>query len=215
MERVFDYVPRLVEANKGHRVEIISTERSAFWTPGKVLDQGQEGACVGFGTTAEYGASPVRGMISDYLALSTYRRAKEIDEWEGVDYEGTSVRAGMLVGRERGWWDGFKWAFNLTELKAALLLGPVVLGLEWRENMYEAPGGIVDIGGEVVGGHCILLTGYSTNYSGRGPTFRWRNSWGATYGINGNAYISQDNLNRVLFEAGGEAAVPIGRKLTV
>lgn len=213
MERILDYVPRLVEANKDHRVGLAATETAVWWTGGKVLDQGAEGACVGFGTTGEYGASPVRGSISDYLALTVYRRAKEIDEYEGIDYSGTSVRAGMLVGREKGWWDGFKWAFNMDELKSALRIGPVVIGVNWYESMYEAPKGIVRISGEIIGGHCLLLTGYSPNYSGRGPTFRWRNSWGMNYGINGNGYISQDNLNNLLFVAGGEAAVPVGRKI--
>lgn len=213
MERVLDYIPRLIAANKDHRIELSPAETSIFWNPGKVLDQGREGACVGFGTTGEYGASPVRGTISDYLALQVYRRAKEIDEFEGVDYEGTSVRAGMLVGREKGWWDGFKWAFSIDELKAALRLGPVVLGVDWYESMYDAPKGIVTISGEKVGGHCILLTGYSPNYNRRGPAFRLRNSWGASWGTNGNAYISQKDLSMILFEAGGEAAVPIGRKL--
>ena len=196
-----DYVPRLVEANKDHRVTVAPVEKAVFWTPStKVLDQGQDGA------------SPVRGMVSDYLALQVYRRAKEIDEWEGVDYDGTSVRAGMLVGREKGWWEGFKWAFNMTELKAALRFGPVVLGVEWYDSMYEAPGGRVVIDGPMVGGHCVLLTGYSPNYNRRGPMFRWRNSWGKSYGINGNAYIKPADLERILFVAGGEAAVPVGRK---
>jgi len=213
MERVLDYVPRLVAANKDYRVEAAPKETSVWWTGGIVLDQGAEGACVGFGTTGEYGASPVRGKISNSLASSVYDRAKEVDEFEGVDYEGTSVRAGMLVGREKGWWTGFKWAFNTDELKTALHTGPVVLGLEWREQMYEAPKGIVSIDGPVVGGHCILLTGYTPNYNGRGPTFRWRNSWGPSYGLNGNGYIAVNDLDEVLFKTGGEAAVPVGRKL--
>lgn len=208
-----DYVPRLVAENKNYRVSLSPSEMSTFWKTGKVLDQGEEGACVGFGTVGEYGASPVRGAISDYLALQVYRRAKEIDEWEGVDYEGTSVRAGMLVGREKGWWEEFNWAFNMDELKSALRLGPVVLGVEWYDSMYEAPNGIVTVEGPVAGGHCILLTGYSPNYNRRGPMFRWLNSWGSAYGINGSAYIRPDDLKKVLFDAGGEAAVPVGRKM--
>jgi Papain family cysteine protease len=231
-ERIFDYVPRLDERNLAYRVGAISglvdTERFRYWNPGVVLDQGSEGACVGFGCTAEALASPVRWRPVDpdtpgpwaHLnpaqrgAQEVYRRAKEIDEWEGVDYEGTSVRAGMLVGRERGWWEGFRWALNMTELRAALELGPVVIGVEWRESMYEAPGGWLQASGPVVGGHCILVTGYSPRRRlGKLDVraYRLRNSWGSEWGVNGSAYISAAELEYILFGAGGEAAVPVDR----
>lgn len=232
VERTFDYRPRLIEANRAFRVgsivPMVDTTKPRYWTPGVVLDQGTEGACVGFGCTGEALASPSRWRPVDpdtpgpwaHLnpaqrgAFEVYRRAKEIDEWEGVDYDGTSVRAGMLVGRERGWWDGFRWALNMTELRAALELGPVVIGIEWREGMYEAPEGRLSIRGRVVGGHCILITGYTAKHPKfNAPAYRLRNSWGKEWGVNGSAYIRAADLDFILFEAGGEAAVPVGRKL--
>jgi hypothetical protein len=230
--RTFDYVPRLVEANRAFRIRAGAqpwlTERSRYWVPGlSVLDQGTEGACVGFGCTGEAMASPVRQRFpkvkmtdgatwrdaAEMIARKVYKEAQQIDEWEGVAYEGTSVRAGMLVGRERGWWDGFSWAFTMDELRTALETGPVVLGVLWTEGMYEAPGGRLAVTGPVVGGHCILATGYSANWRGGGPHYRLRNSWGRSWGVNGSAYIQAGHLNKILFEEGGEAAVPTGRKL--
>jgi hypothetical protein len=225
-DRTFDYVPRLVEANLPYRMGATDPallDRSRFWVPGPVLDQGREGACVGFGCTAEYLASPVRGRPpaldsqpnlpavrrAELLARDVYLSAQRIDAWEGEAYEGTSVRAGMLVGRERGWWTGFRWAMSMAELRAALELGPVVVGVEWREGMYRAPGGVVTVDGRVVGGHALLITGYSA----RRRAWRWRNSWSRSYGVNGSAYIRHDDLDSVLFRAGGEAAVPVGRRL--
>jgi hypothetical protein len=215
--RTFDYIPRLDPRNEAHRVTaapVDLTLRSRYWTPGiTVLDQGQEGACVGFGVAAEAAASPVRVRhVTDALAQQVYRRAKEVDEWEGVSYDGTSVRAGMLVGRDRGWWAGFRWAFNMRELRAALEDGPVVIGVTWLSEMYEAPGGIVTVAGQEVGGHCLLLTGYSPRHGPlRRPAYRWRNSWSKSYGTGGSAYVDVADLNRILFAAGNEAAVPIGR----
>jgi hypothetical protein len=143
-----------------------------------------------------------------------YNRAKEIDEFEGVNYDGTSVRAGMLVARERGWCTGFKWAFNMLELRTALESGPVVIGVEWREDSYDTqPNGDLRVGGPVAGGHCVVVTGYSPNYAGRGARYRLRNSWGASFGINGNCYIKPDDLDSILFRSGGEAAIPVGRHL--
>lgn len=213
--RTFDYYPRLDPRNNQYlvrdapRAATPNWERSVWWTGGAVLDQGREGACVGFGCSGEYGASPVRGKISDELGMTIYRRAKEIDEWEGVDYDGTSVRAGMLVGREHGWWPGFRWGKNVAEILQGLQnWGPVVVGVEWREGMYDTDeNGLVEVSGDVVGGHCLVITGYSRNYGGKGRRFRWRNSWNLGYGKRGNGYISPDDLDAVCFGSGGEAAV--------
>lgn len=214
---ILDYVPRLVDANRAYRVTAAPRDlnlQSRFWTPGAVVtDQGTEGACVGHGVVNEHMASPVRGKLfnPNATALHAYREAQKIDEWEGESYDGTSVRAGMLVGRQRGWWSGFSWAFNMAELRALLETGPVVIGVDWRSSMYTAPGGRVNIDGYIVGGHCLLLTGYTPNWNRQGPHYRWRNSWGASYGVNGNAYIAAGDLYRILFAAGGEAAAPAGR----
>jgi len=82
-----------------------------------------------------------------------------------------------------------------------------------RESMFTpASNGDWLVNGPSVGGHCCLVTGYSPNYSGRGPRYRIRNSWGLDWGKGGNAYIAPDALDRILFKAGGEAAVPVGRK---
>lgn len=214
--RVFDYMPRLDHRNLPYRMAAAGDlGRSRFWSPSvQVLDQGREGACVGHCVTHEYGASPVRGKVSNSLAYDVYKRAQQLDPWPGEDYEGTSVRAGMLAGRERGWWTGFRWALSMPELRAALDLGPVVIGVDWYEGMYDAPGGIVRPTGRVVGGHCLLVTGYTPRHRGiRGPAWRLRNSWGKTWGANGTAYIPAADLAQILFAAGGEAAVPVGRAL--
>lgn len=221
-----DYVPRLVEANRDYRVsvgmlqQVFLEKLPRYWQPGRVItDQGQEGACVGFGVVNEAMASPNRQLRSyrstdaDRVSHEVYNAAKTIDEWEGVDYEGTSVRAGMLVGRQQGWWEGFRWAMNMAELRAALEEGPVVLGIDWTEDAYDAPKGVLKFTGEVVGGHCILATGYKPYHPAfRGPAYRLRNSWGKDWGVNGSAYCSALELQAVLFTAGGEAAVPVGRK---
>lgn len=222
-DRLFDYVPRLDPRNKDHRVTISADPsqlltQPRWWTGGTVLDQGREGACVGFGCVQEALGSPIRvrfpGRDLNQLASEYYHRCKEIDEWEGVDYDGTSVRAGMLVGRERKHWTGFKWSFNMVEFRQQLENGPIVIGIEWTEEMYDTlPNGDVKTGGQVVGGHCLLVNGYSPNYNGRGPRYRWRNSWTKRYGVNGNGYIEPARLEERVYGAGGEAAVVEGRHL--
>jgi hypothetical protein len=169
--------------------------------------------CIGHGVAHEAAASPVRVRgIDETVAHAVYKRAQQLDPWPGEAYEGTSVLAGMKVGQERGWWSGYRWAMSMAELRAALEEGPVVIGVEWRDGMYKAPGGVVTATGRVVGGHALLVTGYTPRHRTlKAPAYRWRNSWSESYGVRGNAYISADDLYEILFAAGGEAAVPVGR----
>jgi hypothetical protein len=62
-------------------------------------DQGSEGACVGFGISRMM-THLNGGKLYD--ARWIYREAQKVDEWPGEAYEGTSVRAGLDVLRERG-----------------------------------------------------------------------------------------------------------------
>jgi hypothetical protein len=67
-----------------------------------ILDQGQEGACTGFGlaTVANF-LLRTRKIIPDNKNVSPrmfYEMAKRYDEWPGEDYEGSSARGAM-----KGW----------------------------------------------------------------------------------------------------------------
>jgi hypothetical protein len=61
-------------------------------------DQGREGSCVGFG------CSRMSSLVNRkrYDARWLYLEAQKVDEWPGEAYDGTSVRAGMDVLRDRG-----------------------------------------------------------------------------------------------------------------
>src|SRR5215203_5959800 len=70
------------------------TSGKALWANPIQLDQGREGACVGFGWTGFLNAKPVKHEYGNQMGFDVYRRAQEIDERPGEDYLGTSVRAG-------------------------------------------------------------------------------------------------------------------------
>jgi len=197
------------------------TPRPRHWKAGAVLDQGSEGACVGFGWTGELLASPRRAPAKvgrergSAFALDVYRRAQQIDEWPGEGYSGTSVLAGAKVIQERGFIDSYRWCFGLSDVRDAIIVeGPVVLGIPWYESMYDTDAGYeVIVDGEQVGGHCILATGYHPEhpeFDGR-EMYRLRNSWGPTWGHEGNGWIDAGDLSDLLAD-GGEACVPIGRR---
>lgn len=224
--RTFDWNPKHDGRSRDYAVRSLVGEaptRAVWWIGGAVTDQGREGACVGHAVTQEFLSSPVRGKLpkganpsqaASELAFAIYKRAQQIDPWPGENYSGTAVNSGMQVGRERGWWDSYHWAFGAEDVKRALLLGPVVIGIPWLNGMYYTRGKYAEIvpDGPVVGGHALLVTGWSPRYANLGETFRLRNSWGPGYGKAGNGYLRAANL-ATLLDQDGEAAVATGRKM--
>lgn len=186
--------------------------QDVVWAPGPdVLDQGAEGACVGFALAGLLAAEPIRQADVDAdLARSVYREAQTVDEVPGEDYVGTSVLAGLKVGQGRGWWSGYRWAFGTADVAQAVIRqGPVVVGVPWFDGMYATdPGGQVVVRGEQVGGHALVVVGFLLDHQGRGPTFVWLNSWGPEYGEDGVGYVSAADLGRLLAQR-GEAAVVV------
>ncbi len=178
----------------------VGTVQYKVWERGIVLDQGQEGACVGFGWTAWENAKPYgykEQQDNDY-AFNWYYRCQEIDEWPGNDYSGTSVRAGAKVALERGAIKEYLWAGSLEEIDAWLInRGPIVVGSSWFNSMDEPKGTSAYL--EVVpesgarGGHCYLLLG-----RGREGNYVFQNSWGEGYGDSGIVRMTPDNFNRLI-----------------
>lgn len=182
--------------------------RSYTWSCPLVLDQGSEGSCVGHAWAHEIAARPITWPSSSYLARLIYREAQKIDPWPGEGYEGTSVLAGVKIAASLGHYKEYRWAFGLDDLILALgYKGPAVLGINWYQGFYTPDSaGRIWPTGSVVGGHAILANG--VNMPKR--LIRLHNSWGPGWGINGEAFISFDDLSRLLSE-GGEACVPVVR----
>jgi hypothetical protein len=103
------------------------------------------------------------------IARAWYRSAQRRDIWPGEAYDGTSVLAGCLEGRARGYYEGFTWARRAEQLLAGVALpeddggGPAVIGVEWTERSYDTDSlGVLRPGGQIVGGHCVYLPGVVT-----------------------------------------------------
>ncbi len=169
--RRLDWFRRLDPRSLSHPVaagpETPLPARGRLWAPGRVLDQGAEGACVGFGCAAEAAAEPVPvPRITNAVARAWYRASQRRDQWPGEQYDGTSVLAGCLEGRARQLYAGFLWAKRAEQLLAGVAAapedngGPAVLGVEWTEGSYETDQlGVLRPGGDVVGGHCVCVIG--------------------------------------------------------
>lgn len=227
-QRKLDWRPRFDNRSRLYGISDVLNIKdtdgiSVLWGEGTVLDQGSEGACVGFGWAGEILAQPVAPVVQptedqgNRNALEYYKRAKKLDQWPGENYDGTSVIAGAKVMKEMGFIQEYRWCFSIEELRAAVISeGPVVIGIPWYESMYYTDhNGKVVIAGKEVGGHCLVVTGYISNMLVDGvqqEVFRWRNSWGSDYGINGSAFITYKDLSK-LVSHNAEMCVPMGRRI--
>lgn len=153
------------------------------------------------------------------FARSIFHQSQMLDPCgaDGNHATGACVLAGAKVLRRHGYLDEYRWAFSLSDVIGSVLyLGPVVIGVPWYESMWATrPSGLVEVDGRRVGGHSLVLTGFSASRRLRGegrigPAFQWRNSWGRGYGKRGHGWVRAADLERLLDE-GGEACVPFGR----
>lgn len=180
--------------------------RTKIWKCFRILDQGQEGSCVGHGFAGEMLTRPFPDKsITHKDAVKIYKKAQTLDEYPGENYEGTSVLAGLkalqvlYTGVE-----SYRWATSLNDVIAAVgYIGPVVIGVNWYESMFSPnDSNFLDVSGEISGGHCVFMRGVDITKK----AFLIQNSWGRKWGAAGCAWISFYNFSRLLSEQ-GEACV--------
>jgi len=184
------------------------------------LDQGDTGTCVGHGWRNFLRCAPIQTSAKSPSAFDIYRGAVLLDPWPENDGEaklpdnssgmdsGTTVRAGAKALQNLGRLASYAWAFSLTPaVNWVLTKGPVVLGTDWHEDMFSPNSkGVVDIGGEIAGGHCYLLRGVDTKTRMARCTNSWGNSWNPV--LKGDFLIDFDSLD-ALIRVGGEVCTAI------
>ena len=204
----------------------IHRPRSYTWSIDEWLDQGYEGACVGFSFSHELAARPQEiHNIDDEFARQVYFAAQQIDPWSGGAYpgatefyEGTSVLAGAQVLQKRGFYESYYWALSAIETAQGLgYFGPGVLGCNWYTGMFNTdPDGFIWPTGRVEGGHAILIQAVKIVY--KTPFGWWKrtwtdvdydrsyvvlhNSWGQSWGRDGKAKLALSQLARLISENG-------------
>lgn len=217
-----DRIPYFDERSRNFSIRTLTgpgidrNKRRVWSVRSEPLDQGSEGACVGFAWAGELAATPVKySYINNAHALNLYRAAQIQDRQMGNNWpEGASLLAGAKACAEGGLIKRYHWAFGINDVMTTIQRkGPVVLGINWYESMYEtewnfsAASPFVEVIGSVVGGHAILVNGYIPGFPVIGDCFVLTNSWGKNWGVNGSALISFADLDRLLQEQ-GEACVP-------
>jgi hypothetical protein len=186
-----------------------------WWDGGAWWDQGNKPWCVAGAWLHWMEDGPITHEPRDrpgfiYRPRDIYRRAQEIDEFPGNNYDGTSVRAGAKVLSELGVISDYHWAWTLEDAIEALLYhGPVVVGTKWYGRMFDPRDGFINIDdliGSPVGGHAYLLNGVNV----RTKTLRIKNSWGHAWGRNGRATITWEAMTELIHQD-GEVCLAIER----
>lgn len=190
-------------------IKEITTSGRQFWQNKLRLDQGSEGACVGFGFVQGYNSSPIPHAYPNEYANDVYRSATQHDDWPSVDWRtssGTSVRAGAEEMLRRGLINAYAFTYDVEEVALWILnKNPVVIGVDWFEGM-DHPNAdnnyYIEPTGRQRGGHCTLLDGVrwlDDKY------FRGLNSWGKNWGENGRFKITDNYLQELLDRPSGVA----------
>lgn len=185
--------------------------KTQVWEPRiEPLDQGNLGSCTGNAMVACLSAAPTpvapNEALTETLAVSIYSAATKVDEFQGEyppDDTGSSGLAVAKVAQKAGFFARYNHAFSITDTINALQFGPVIVGIAWREDMFDPDAaGFAHYTGPVAGGHEICLFGYEAD-SG---TFHFRNSWGSSWGEGGDFLMNNRDLTVALAQRGDVVA---------
>src|SRR5262249_24796971 len=141
------YVPTLVEVP----IQIPLETYWAYYPGGKapVLNQGQEGACTGFGLAAVANSLLQRRKVVPSVTLVSprmlYEMARRYDEWPGQEYSCSSARGAMKGWPKHGVCAADEWPYDQNNPHGTLThprsldAAQRPLGAYFRVNHQELP----------------------------------------------------------------------------
>lgn len=178
-------------------------------------DQGSAPHCVAFAWVHYLEDGPVTSPSTPHYQVGgdpvvdttwLYNAAQRNDEWEGENYDGTSVRAGAKVLTRQGKVQEYLWAHDVdTVVDAVLAKAPVVVGTDWTSDMFKPDdNGFITPTGNTAGGHAYLINGVNR----KEEKVRFKNSWGRRWGVDGHGWMTFESLD-TLMKRWGEACMAV------
>jgi hypothetical protein len=178
--------------------------------PEAVLDQGNFGTCVGNGCAQWGNTLPIDDKFTEKDARAIYYEATVLDgspddpDSPGGGQQGATVRSGVKALKNRNRLSTYAFASSLdTALAFLQKSGPVIVGTDWMNDMFDPVNGFVKPTGGVAGGHCYLLLGYDGS-----DVLTFLNSWGANWGLKGYFKMHKADFES-LFSNQGELAAAV------
>jgi hypothetical protein len=204
--RHVEHDPRSRDYTAERAPKIQSVTHDATGLP---LDQGQIGSCTANALCGALDSAPNFGggaPKSEDDAVDLYKRetADEGQPYPPNDPGGSGL-AVCKAAVELGLISSYTHAFGVQHALEALMLRPVITGINWYEG-FDTPdsNGQVQISGSVRGGHEIVADEIDAD---KQVVWFW-NSWGTQWGVGGRFCMSFDTWDQLLQER-GDVTVPI------
>ena len=188
--------------------KIVSVTHNATGLP---LNQGDIGSCTANALCGALNSAPdyTGTTLSENDAVNLYELETKM---EGKPYPPNDPGGtGLIVckaAKQEGLITSYKHAFGITQALQALVLRPVITGINWYSS-FDTPDsqtGLVSIatGATVRGGHEIVADGIDADQK---LVWFW-NSWGDGWGVRGRFCMSFDTWEQLLSEQ-GDVTVPM------
>ena len=173
------------------------------------FDQGQIGSCTGQAGEGALATDPFFATLpnetfDEAAAVALYSAATKLDDAPGSyppDDTGSSGLAVAQALKAQGKVSGYQHTFTLADALKALVVTPVITGINWYSSMDEpSSSGLVAITSDayVRGGHELALDEIDATNS----LVWFTNSWGTSWGVDGRASMSFSTFGRLLDEQG-------------
>lgn len=218
-----------------HGVLPTSAIKSVAWARRiPILDQGQLGSCTGNAATGALGtdsagrtatgtvtistagAAASHGLftagahpLDEVFAVSLYSLATILDGVSGQYPPSDTGSTGVGVAKALqalGLAASYTHAFSIAALNSALQAGPVLIGINWYNSMFDPRSDgqvVVDVKSGLAGGHELELNAYDAATG----EYQVPNSWASSWGVDGCGYFTTASLTTLLGQQ-GDVTVP-------
>jgi hypothetical protein len=197
--------------SRAFRIAADGTRASVQWNREiPVLDQGRLGSCTGNAGTGALGTLPLAAALpgglldslTEAYAVALYSDATQVDG-DPENYPPTDTGSdGLSIAKvltARGLISGYQHAFGIADAFTAIQRGPLLVGVNWYEGMFDPDErGVVTVTGQLAGGHEFVAVGYDT----AADLWHFVNSWGTGWAQRGHFFMSTDTFDRLLREQG-------------
>lgn len=186
---------------------MLGIHRPRSWRQWMYFDQGDMPACTAYSSTTFLAAAPLKPTMEWLRHLDIvqwYHDNREEDRRHGRYYgEGATVLAAMQVGKHRGYWDGYRWTYDLDTMRAVVHdRQPVLVGTNWYPSMWVRDAeGIMKTPGkreQIAGKHMWCVGAYDPKRA----LYTYRTTW------NDKDYRVPEELMDRLIHEDGEVSQP-------